>query len=123
MSGCCSDVNTGLAIRVSVVQPNVPFTVAIGDESSNQIDITIDVGLTGARYLMMLWLTDGSTPVSPEDATPTPPSGDDTTVWYKVTDALGQINMTIENTSGANTWYLQGVMIAPVGVSSAIAFV
>ena len=39
-----------------------------------------------------------------------------TRLGIEVTD---QINMTIEHTGGADTWYLQGAMIAPVGVSSA----
>jgi len=115
---CCSDTLTGLAVRASTVSPNTPFIISVGDETSDSITVTITVDETG-YYLLRLWLIDAST--TPGELSAVPPDGDTETLWYEVTNSSGVLTKTFTH-SGTGTWYLAGVVLGPVGVSSAITF-
>lgn len=118
MSTSCADAITGLAVRASIAAPNTPFTMTVTGVGTTRT-VTINAMLAG-NWLFRLWLVDSATDLN--TITLTPPSGSDTTVWYKVTESDGTLTLTITNNT-VDTWYLAAVLLAPVGVSSALAYI
>jgi len=106
----CQDANTGIAVYVTSVSPNVAFSLAASG-TGNTRTITIQTNESGF-FDMHFWLSD-----SPTDPTVSLvlPDGGGGNNWFEPTNASGVLTKDVTH-SGTHTWYVWATLIGPIGV-------
>lgn len=114
---CCEDPTMGVEVVVTSKSPNVAFAITTsGTGNTRTVAIQTDVAGT---WLFRVWLEDAATPTG-ELSTTLPDTPHDNE-WWKITAATGALSFDITY-SGAHTWYVNAVLIGPVGTSDALIY-
>jgi len=114
-----SGLRASCVVKASEVPLSAAFLVTVNPQVVNDIDVTISAG-GASEYKLNLWLVDVA--ADPNTMTLSPPTGDNTVQWMKITDSAGNYTHTITHTGAAQTWYMVVALGAEVVISDAITF-